>query len=316
MVFLIWGIASFLFIAFRMMPGDYATMLAGDGASPEYVEQVREDWGLNDPLYVQYWEFITNLATGDAGESRATGDPVFEFVGTSLANSMVLVLPAILTAYFIGSIYGTILGMTKNELLEKYGIIPPTVIGTMPQFFFGILLIVVMAGWLDLFPTGGIASLETHRQTNSVWELYMTTDFVRHYVLPFLTITVALLYYPTLVMRSSVMEVKGQEFTHYRRVMGVGPRVRFKHIMKHASLPVITLLPSWTATSISGLVVIEMVFNWPGIGSALLAAVLARDTPVLQAVFLLVAIWIIVGNFLVDIFYTVVDPRITYTNEA
>lgn len=314
-VVLIWAVATFLFFAFRLMPGDYATLLAGQGADADQLEAIRDRWGLNDPLYVQYFDYMMNLATGDAGVSHQTNQPVFEFVGVRLMNSLILVLPAILTAFVLGSIYGTILGTTSRPLLEKYGIIPPTVAGTTPGFFAGIILIIIFSGYFGLFPSSGIASLATHRDTDSIWELYMTRDFLRHYALPFLTIVVTFLYYPTLVMRGSVVEIRGQEFSYYQRIMGLGSRTRFKHIMKHASLPVITLLPASTATAISGLVVIEWVFNWPGIGILLFDAVLNRDVPVLQVLFLIVAIWIIVGNYIVDIMYTVIDPRITYEEE-
>lgn len=310
-VVLIWSVASFLFVAFRLMPGDYATVLAGGGASAAELEEIRASWGLNDPLYVQYYQFMMNMVTLDPGTSHVSNDPVWEYVRNPLMNSLILVIPAILVAFGIGSVYGALLGTKSGTALERYGILPPTVAGTTPNFFAGIVLLLVFSSILGLLPVSGMASSETYAAIDSHYEIYLTVDFWEHYVLPFLTIVFTFLYYPTLIMRGSVIDIKGQEYTYFQRIAGLPSRNRFKHIMKHASLPVITLLPAQTATAISGLVLIETVFNWPGIGTLLFESVLSRDTPTIQFLFILVAVWIIVGNLLVDVFYTVIDPRIT-----
>lgn len=310
-VFLIFSVASFLFIAFRLMPGDYATVMAGGGASPAELEEIRESWGLNDPLYVQYYEYMRNLASGNLGTSRVSNEPVWSYIREPLMNSLILVIPAILVAFVIGSVYGALLGTKSGTAFERYGILPPTIAGTTPNFFIGILLLLLFSSVFDLFPVGGMASYETYSAIDSHYEIYLTGDFWKHYVLPFTTIVLTFLYYPALIMRGSVIDVKGQEYTYFQRIAGLPSKTRFKHLMKHSSLPVITLLPAQTATAISGLVLIETVFNWPGIGTLLFESVLSRDTPTIQFLFLIVAVWIIVGNFIVDIFYTVIDPRIT-----
>lgn len=310
-ILLIFGVASFLFLAFRLMPGDYATVLAGGGASPGELEEIRESWGLNEPLYVQYYEYMANLVAGDFGTSHVSSEPVWNYVKNPLMNSLILVMPAILIAFVVGSVYGAFLGTRSGTALERYGILPPTVAGTTPNFFVGILLLLVFSSTLGWLPVSGMATSETYAAIDSHYEIYFTGDFWKHYALPFATIVLTFLYYPALVMRGSVIDVKGQEYTYFQRIAGLPGKTRFKHLMKHSSLPVITLLPAQTATAISGLVLIETVFNWPGIGTLLFESVLARDTPTIQFLFILVAIWIIVGNLLVDIFYTVIDPRIT-----
>jgi len=309
---LIFGVATFLFLAARAMPGDYATLLAGDGASEETLRALRAKWGLDQPLHIQYWQYITNLLSGDAGTSRATGDPVIATVSTAFWNTAIIAIPALLLSFVIGSVYGALMGNSPGTKLEKYGIIPPTVFGTTPDFFLGILLLFLFSSWFGLFPSGSLASISTYRAVDSHWEIYFTTDFLMHAALPFLTITLKYLYYPALIMRGSVVEVRGQEFAVYQRLLGLKNSTRFKHLMKHASLPVITVLPALTATSISAQVLIEYVFNWPGLGKLLLESVLQRDTPVIQFLFLVIASWIIIGNFVVDIAYTVIDPRIAY----
>lgn len=311
-VVLILAVATFLFFVFRLMPGDYVTFLLGEGASPETAERLRQKWGLNEPLHVQYVQYMVNLFTGDAGSSKVTGQPVVQFVLPRLANSLILVLPAILTAFVLGSLYGAVLGTQEDSLLERYGIFPPTLIGTTPDFFIGIVVLFIFSAWLNLFPPSGMVSPGTRELATSHWDLYLTTDFLYHYSLPFLAVTLKYMYYPALVMRGSVVEVSGQEFSVYHKMVGLGALTRFKHIMQHASLPVVTLLPAVTATAISGLVLIEVVFNWPGIGLLVYDSILTRDMAVIQFVFLLIAIWIILGNFIVDIVYTLIDPRITY----
>lgn len=312
---LIMGVLTFLFFFFRMMPGDYATLLISSGADAEAAEEIRESWGLNDPLYVQYYEYMTNMLSGDPGVSRRTGESVWGMVIVALSNTLILALPAIVLAIILGTIFGAILGSSPGSKLEKYGIIPPTFAGTTPDFFIGILLLVVFSAWLGWFPSQDIASLETHRATDAFWEIYLTRDFLMHYTLPFMTILLKYLYLPTLIMRGSVVEVQGQEFMSYQRLVGIRARKRLKHIMKHASLPVITIVPAVTATAIGGQVLVEIVFNWPGIGRLLFESVLERDTPVIQFLFLIIAAWIILGNLIVDILYTVIDPRITYGGE-
>lgn len=316
---LVLGIASALFFFFRALPGDYATLLAQSGASPEQVQALRAQWGLNDPLWKQYLRFMANMFTGDFGTSHVANRPVWEYVRPALLNSFILVAPAILTAYALGALYGTLMGSRQGSLLDKYGMIPPTTIGTTPDFFIGILLIYVFAGYLNLFPTQGILSIETYDalgQDASSLDIFLTLDFWWHYTLPFLAIVLKYLYYPSLVMRGSIVEVKGQDFAYYHRVKGLARRTQLRHLMRHASLPVVTLLPVSMARAISGLVLIEVVFNWPGIGKLLIDSVLARDTPVLQFVFLLVAVWVIIGNYVVDILYSVIDPRIAIDGEG
>lgn len=310
-ILLIFGVATFLFFAFRAMPGDYATLLAYQGASPEELEQIRADWGLNQPLYVQYFEFMANMFTGDAGRSRVVNQSVVSYVLPRMANSIILVAPGLLFAFLLGSLYGGYLGTNAGSRFEKYGIFPPTFVGTMPDFFIAMVVIYLFSNIAGLLPSGGIATPETYQQVDTFWRMYLTRDFWYHYIAPFLAVTVKYLYYPALVMRGSVVEVSGKEFHRYEGLVGLPKLQRLRHLMKHASLPVITLLPPLTATAISGLVLIEIVFNWPGIGFALVRGVLSRDFPVVQFVFFLVAAWVILANFAVDILYGVIDPRVS-----
>lgn len=313
-ILLVFAVASAVFLVFRLMPGDYTTMLATSGASPSDLEALREKWGLNDPLHIQYITFLENLVTGDLGTSHQTNAPVLTTVGSALANSFILAFPGLVVAYLIGSTYGAYIGHTKNERVERYGIIPPSITGTAPDFFLGILMIFVFATHLGLFPTQGIMSVEAYGDLGSSpsrLDVFTHPNFWYHYTLPFITIVLKFAYMPALVMRGSIVETSGQAFAYYHRIKGLSVRTRYKHLMRHASLPVITLFPASSARSLSGLVLIEVVFNWPGIGLLLVNAVSQRDTPVVQFMFIVIALWIILGNWIVDIFYTIIDPRIS-----
>lgn len=312
--FLIYFVATALFFFFRSMPGSFVDLIAQGGASPEQLAQLRAKWGLDEPLYVQYYSYIINLFQGDMGNSFRFGSPVVELVTPRILNSFILVGPAITTAYILGSIYGALIGSNRNSKLETYGIIPVTVFGTIPSFFLAILLVVVFAGWLNLFPSSGMISSGVRAQLGqdaTALQIYTTGSFWHHYILPFATIVLRYLYLPSLVMRTSVVEVSGQDFSYFHRMKGLAKSTRLRHIMKHASLPVITLFPVSMTRAIGGMVLVELVFNWPGVGNFLVRSVLFRDYPVVQFVFFLVAVWVILGNYVVDIAYGIIDPRVS-----
>jgi peptide/nickel transport system permease protein len=207
-----------------------------------------------------------------------------------------------------------LMGRRRGSWLDKYGVFPVTILGTVPEFFIGILLVIVFSTILGIFPSSGALSLEAARelgQNYSLLEMWTHPSFREHYVLPFSTVVLRYLFLPTLIMRTSVVEVAGQDFTYYNRIKGLKKLTQLKHLTKHASLPVITVLPASLTRAIGGMVLIEVVFNWPGIGKLLIDSVLFRDIPVVQFLFFLVATWVIIGNYIVDLLYSVIDPRIT-----
>lgn len=315
-IFLLGIILTFLFFFFRLMPGNYTDLLARGGASAEAIAAFEERWGLNDPLHVQYIQYIANFVTLDFGESLQYNQSVWNYVKIKILNSLILVGPGITAGYVIGSGLGVLFGTSQGDVIEKYGVLPIIFIGTIPLFFLGILFVIIFAGILEWFPTSGMLSPGTSAEyaDSRWWQIYLTKDFVIHYVLPFTAIAVRYSYTPSLIMRTSIIEVKNQGFSYYHRITGLPKRKRLKHLAKHASLPVITLFPVSMTRAIGGLVLIELVFNWPGIGNALVEAVLARDFPVVQFVFFLVAAFVIIGNYVVDLVYGFIDPRVAVDN--
>jgi len=310
---MLWFVLTFLFFFFRLMPGSFTDRMLYAGASPETVANLEAKWGLDQPLYIQYFNYLRNLLTLDAGISRQFRRPVWEYVRLKIFNSFILVAPGITTSFIIGSIYGTVIGSERGSRLEKYGHIPIVVAGTFPEFFTAMVLIIVFAGWLGWFPTSGMINPSVAGQfADGAWySVYLTQSFAHHYVLPFTAVLIWSLLLPTLVMRTSIVEVMNQGFMYYHRLTGLRERTVLKHLGKHASLPVITLYPVMMTRAIGGLVLIEIVFNWPGIGNALVQSVMARDFPVLQFVFFLAAAWVIIANFVVDLVYGFIDPRVS-----
>jgi peptide/nickel transport system permease protein len=295
------------------MPGSFVDIMLFGGANQETIQAFKTKWGLNQPLYIQYWEYLINFLQLEMGTSLQFREPVIDFVRMKIFNTLILAAPGITVGYLLGSVIGTVMGNLRGSRFERYGIITLITVGSFPGFFIGIILILIFAVWLNIFPTSGMLSPTVSAQFADAawWRPYLTQDFAFHYVLPFSAVVLRFLYSPTMVMRTSVVEVMGQDFNYYNRVSGLPYAKRLKHLGRHAILPVITLYPVSMTRAISGLVLIEVVFNWPGIGFALVQAVLSRDFPVVQFVFFITAAIVIISNFAVDIIYGIIDPRIS-----
>lgn len=311
-ILLIWLAMTFLFILFRSMPGSFADLMIFRGADPESVRAFEAKWGLNDPIWVQYLRYMQNMLTLNSGTSLQYRKPVFELVRLKIFNTFILVAPAITLTYILGAILGTIMGMNRGSNFEKYGIAPIIFVGAFPEFFLAMVMVIIFSAWLGLFPPAGMIPPLVSRELAGApwWRPYLTGAFISHYTLPFLTVVLRFLFLPSLIMRTSVVEVLGEEFFQYHRITGLSQLARLKHVAKHASLPVITIYPISMTRAIGGLVLIETVFNWPGIGFALVEAVLFRDFPVVQFIFVIIAIYVIISNFVIDIIYGVIDPRV------
>ena len=313
--FLLWFILTLLFFFFRLLPGDFTSIMTFQGASQETVQAVREQWGLDDPLHIQYLRYMENFLQGNVGKSVTNNEPVIEYIRMRMFNTFILVAPAVTIGYILGSLLGTLFGMARGSKFEEYGLIPVIFAGSFPSFFIALIMVIVFATILGWFPTSGIYSYEVLGQYDHWWGVYTSESFLHHYLLPFSTIVLRYLYSPTLIMRTSVVDTMSQDFTFYHRITGLDRTDRMKHIMRHSILPVITLYPVSMTRAIGGLVLIETVFSWPGIGQALVQAVLNRDYPVVQFVFFLVAAFVVIANFAVDILYGIIDPRVTVSGD-
>jgi len=315
-VFLLFLVLTFLFFLLRLMPGSFTSVLLAEGASEEAIAAFEQKWGLNQPLYVQYYQYLQNFIMLDLGNSLQNGEPVWEYTRIRILNTLLLGVPAISLSYILGTLFGSYMGFNKGSKSERSGLIGVLFIGSFPSFFLAMVMVIVFAGILGIFPTGGLASIETITSNMAWYEVYFTSDFLLHWTLPTVTIMLRYLFLPTTTMRTSLTEVSDQEFMFYHAVSGLPATDQIRRLMRHSILPVITLYPISIAQSMSGLVLIETVFNWPGIGYTIVQAVFARDFPVLMFLFFITAALVIISNFVVDILYMYIDPRISLEQEG
>jgi len=288
------GISLIAFLLLRALPGDPAQVIAGEMATQETVEAIRNQLGLNKPLYVQYGIFLSHLAELNLGRSARTGQPVISEIASRLPNTLLLAVVSTAIACLLGVPAGVLSAIRSYSLLD-YGVMVLALFGlSMPVFWLGLMLIILFSVKLHLLPAGGIGTAS-------------------HLLLPALTLALFSTAFIARMTRSSMMEVMGQEFITTARSKGLLERaVVFKHALRNAFIPIITVIGLQFGSLLGGAVLTETVFAWPGIGRLIVDSILARDYPMVQGVILVFALLYILVNLLVDILYAYIDPRIHY----
>ncbi len=288
------GVSILVFAIIRLIPGDPARAIAGVQASPEFIEQVRRDLLLDEGLHVQYYVYMTNLLQGDLGRSTFTRRPVTVELLQRFPNTITLAATAMVIATIIGMSAGIISATKRYSLFDNASMLAALVGVAAPVFWLGVmfqLLFSVQLGWL---PSGGIGT----------W---------KHLVLPALTLGLATAALIARITRSSMLEVLRQDYITTARSKGlVESVVTYKHALKNAMIPVVTVMGLQFGTLLGGAVLTETVFSWPGIGRLMVDSILARDYPVVQGAVLLLAVFFVLINLVVDIIYAFLDPRISY----
>lgn len=298
-----------VYILAYMAPGDPLTGEYIDpNIPPEVLEERREALGLNDPLPVQYWKWVSSVATGDFGMSmHYTGRSVSELISSRIMNTVYLSLFSLFITIVIAIPIGIYSAKKPYSLLD-YSATTFAFLGlATPNFFAALIGIYVFAFQLGWFPSQGTVS------TIGLTGVELFLDKLRHLVLPGFTLGLASTAIYMRYMRTEMMEVMSSDFIRTARAKGLGPRpVLYKHTLRNALIPIITLLGFEFGTLLSGAVITEAVFQYPGLGTLFLSSIVNRDYPVIMAINLILAVAILVGNLLADIFYAVVDPRIRY----
>lgn len=306
MVFLI---TVMVFGLAKAAPGDPLTGERVDpNIDPTVYEIRREALGLNDPLPVQYWNWLSSVSTGNLGDSlQYTGRSVMELIQARIWNTFYLSIFALGVTLAIAIPIGIYSANRKYSLFD-YGATTFAFLGlATPNFFAGLLAIYVFAFTLGWFPAQGT----TTAIGLTGFELFI--DKLRHLVLPGLTLGLASTAAYMRYMRTEILEVKGSDFIRTAHAKGLSNEsVLYKHTLRNALIPIITLLGLEFGTLLSGAIITERVFNYPGLGTLFLGAISNRDYPVIMAINLILAITILIGNLLADIFYAIVDPRIRY----
>lgn len=294
-------LVSFLvFLAFTVISGDPATSKLGTQATPERVEALREEMGLNRPFLVQYFDWLFSFMRGDMGTSYGYGIPVSEMILDKLPITFAMTLLAFLMVLAISIPVGIYAAKHQGGRIDRIVIIVNQVIMAVPPFFAGILITVLFGVVFRLFTPGGYVSY-----TKSFW------GFLGYLFFPALAIALPKAAMSVKLLRSSLLEQAELDYT--RTAYSRGNRTRdvlYKHVLQNAMIPVITFLGMALADIFTGSIIIEQVFNIPGLGRILLTSISNRDYPVVMAIIVCLAFAVIVINFLVDIIYHIVDPRI------
>ncbi|WP_342362765.1 ABC transporter permease [Terrarubrum flagellatum] len=311
MVFVLWIVATILFLIFRLMPGDPTAAYIDTTFTEEQQRQLRAAFGLDQSLFKQYILFITNAAHGEFGESFHHRKPVIDLLLEVLPNTIVLTLTSIIIAYIFGVLVGAWLAWNRGSRAEAF--VVPTVLAlrAAPEFWLGMVLLATLGFGLGWFPSGG--ANEAGAAYTSEWSRLFSLDFLHHLTLPALTLALYLQGLPLLLMRSNMLDVMHEDFVMMARMKGLPEWVIvLKHAARNALLPVVTAFAIGIGQSIGANVVVESVFSWPGLGKLLVASVAASDYPVAQGAFLLIAIVLVGMNFVADLLYALLDPRISH----
>jgi peptide/nickel transport system permease protein len=295
-------VATIVFLLLRLAPGDPAAILAGDVASPEQIAAIRTRLGLDQPILVQFAEWIGRLLSGDLGTSIISNQPVMRLIGERLEPTLALAATTIVFAVIVAVPLGIISAWRHGTWIDR-GVMALSVLGfSVPVFVLGYLWIFGVAMQLQWLPVQGYVSFR-----QGLW------PFFERLILPTLTLSVIYIALIARITRASMLEVLGEDYIRTAHAKGVGERaVLTRHALRNAAVPIVSVIGLGIALLISGVVITESVFNLPGLGRLTVDAVLARDYPVIQGVILLFSAIYIVINLAVDVSYTIFDPRIRY----
>lgn len=301
-VLLIISILAFAMI--QMAPGDIADLYQSPDATPQQIELIRENLGLNDSIVVQYWQWLTNLFTGDLGFSFRTRTAVTGLISEALLPTLQLMFGTLIVAYIVAIPLGIYAANHKNTWVDHLLTTFSFAGVSMPNFFLGMLLIYFFSVELGWLPIGGIENLSGDM---TFWQ------GLSYYVLPTLVLGASYCANMTRYVRSTVIGINEQNYMRTAVAKGLKEEDMIKrHTLPNALVPILTVIGSDIPRLIGGAVVTEQVFRWPGIGSLMMASINARDYPVIMTITLISAFAVLACNLLVDVSYAYVDPRIRY----
>lgn len=294
------GVSIIAFMLPRLTPGDPVLTLMEEGATKEMLDQARAFWGLNEPLLVQYFIFFTRALTGDLGQSIASGQPISLMISRAFPNTLFLALSAWLWAVLLGIPLGVVAALNRNKLTDLVIRFLALLGRGMPHFWLGIMLILLFAVTLHLLPTSGIGEAGVSR--------------IRHLILPSFVLGTGILSLVVRMARSEMLEVLGQDYIRTARAKGLHQGlILYRHALKNALIPVITVLGIEIGAVMGGAIVTETVFAYPGLGRLAVESIYGKDYPMIQSLVLFFSAMYIVANIITDILYAYLDPRIRYS---
>ena len=304
-------VATILFALFRLMPGDPTALVISPALDDAVQLRLKQLFGLDKPLYQQYLIYLKNIVTLDWGISFTTQEPVFDILVYRFWNTVFLMGFGITIAFVAGLIGGVFMAWKRKSKFDSFMLISSLVFRSAPEFFLGMILLIIFAYGLRWFPIGLMH--EVGYRADSFFQMYFNLDFLYHAFLPTLTAAIFYLATPLLIMRSSMLTTLGSDYIEIAIAKGISrTKVVFKHAARNALLPVVTVSSVMVGFAMGGQVMIETVFSWPGMGIAMVEAVRLNNYPVAQSSFLLMSMVVIVLNLVTDILYAYLDPRIRY----
>ena len=317
------GLSIVVFLWIRLLPGGPAQALLGERGTDEQVAQIERQYGLDEPLYVQYWKYVEQVAQGDLGNSIGTRRPVTEELKQRFPATIELAMAAMLFSVIFGIPLGFIAAKRYGTIVDHASLVVSLFGISIPVFFLAILLKYVFAVKLGWLPTVGRIDvlIDLEHPTNFyvldaiiAGDLAALWDVLQHLILPAIALGSIPLAVIARITRASVLDVQNEDYVRTARAKGVAPRlVDSRHVLRNALLPIATIIGLQTGLLLSGAVLTETVFAWPGLGSWLVTAIEARDFPVLQGGILFIAIVFVLVNLFVDVMYAVINPRIRYS---
>lgn len=286
------GVTFLVYFIISLTPGDPAALILGNGATQESIQELREEMGLNQPVVIQYGNYMKGLLTGDMGTSYSTGKKVLGEVSQRFPNTFKLTFSAIFLAILISIPIGIISATRQYSIFDNVGMIIALIGISMPSFWTGLIFIIIFALNLGWFPSSGMSGLSSM-------------------VLPSFTLAVAATAGITRTMRSSMLEVIRQDYINTAKAKGVSKYNTIKkHALKNALIPAITVIGLQFGVLLGGAVLTETVFSWPGIGRLMVESIQRKDTPMVLGCVIVFAVAFSVVNLIVDILYAFIDPRI------
>ena len=289
------GVSLAVFLVLRIIPGDPARLLLPEGATPQEIARLRAQLGLDQPLPVQYLIFLKDALRGDFGKSYQYDEPSLEIVLEKIPATVELTVWALLIAVIVAIPIG-VLAATRRRTIFDYGTMVFAFLGqSMPSFWLGIMLILILAVGFRLLPTSG----------RGTWQ---------HLIMPAITLASFQMALIARLVRSSMLEVLREDYVRTARGKGLrGRTVVLRHALRNSVIPVVTVIGLQFGALMGGAVITETVFNWPGVGKLVVDAIYIRDYPVVQAVLIVSATSFVLINLLIDISYSYLDPRIRYS---
>jgi peptide/nickel transport system permease protein len=303
------GVVVLNFLLIRLAPGDPAVVIAGEmgGATEEMLESIREDYGLNKPVLTQLWIYVSSVARFDLGESFFFNQPVTHLIAQRIGPTILLVITAQILSIVLGVFLGVIAARKPNGVMSAFVAVFATIGYAVPVFWTGIMLIILFASVLPIFPVEGMLSVKLRDANIFVQAL----DVAHHLVLPAFTLAIIYLAQYARLSRASMLEVLGSDYIRTARAKGASEgSVLFKHALRNAALPILTVAGLQFGNLISGALLVETVFNWPGMGRLAFDSILRRDYPTIMGVLFFASFMVVVANILTDLSYRLADPRL------